>query len=157
MGIGTKSVLQMAERVNGIVKWFDVKKGYGFITPDDGSEDLFVHHSALKCEGFRSVKVESKVEFEKTIDDRGKPKAVNVTGPNGDFCEPSPPPERSFDNERRGGFGGDRRGGFGGRGRGGFGGDRPRRDFGDREGGRDGGYQRREFNDRSGERSERFD
>jgi len=48
----------------GTVKWFNSSKGYGFITPDDGSEDLFVHHSEIKSEGYASLDEGQKVEFE---------------------------------------------------------------------------------------------
>lgn len=48
----------------GKVKWFSERKGYGFITPDDGSEDLFVHHSNIAGEGFRSLYENQAVEYE---------------------------------------------------------------------------------------------
>jgi cold shock protein len=48
----------------GTVKWFNDEKGYGFITPDDGSEDLFVHHSNISMNGFRSLKDGQKVSYE---------------------------------------------------------------------------------------------
>jgi CspA family cold shock protein len=48
----------------GTVKWFNSSKGYGFIAPDDGGEDLFVHHSDVKTEGYASLDEGQKVEFE---------------------------------------------------------------------------------------------
>lgn len=48
----------------GTVKWFDEKKGFGFIIPEDGGSDLFVHHSNIVTEGFRTLKDGQKVEFE---------------------------------------------------------------------------------------------
>lgn len=61
----------------GKVKWFNDQKGYGFITPDDGSKDLFVHHSAIEGEGFKTLSEGQEVEFEMTQSDKG-PKAANV-------------------------------------------------------------------------------
>lgn len=62
---------------SGTVKWFNVKKGYGFIVPDDGGDELFIHHSNITAEGFRSLEEGQKVEFE-TGEGRKGPEAVNV-------------------------------------------------------------------------------
>lgn len=48
----------------GTVKWFSSRKGFGFIVPDDGSDDLFVHHSEIKTDGYASLEEGQKVEFE---------------------------------------------------------------------------------------------
>jgi CspA family cold shock protein len=48
----------------GIVKWFNNAKGYGFVTPDDGEQDVFVHFSAINMEGYRTLKEGQRVEFE---------------------------------------------------------------------------------------------
>ena len=48
----------------GTVKWFNASKGFGFITPDDGSDDLFVHHSEIKTEGYASLDENQKVTFD---------------------------------------------------------------------------------------------
>ena len=61
----------------GTVKWFSNDKGFGFITPDEGSKDLFVHHSDIGGDGFKSLAEGQKVEFETEQGDKG-PKAVNV-------------------------------------------------------------------------------
>lgn len=61
----------------GTVKWFNDQKGYGFITPNDGGKDLFVHHTAIKAKGFRSLKEGQLVDFEVENTDKG-PKAANV-------------------------------------------------------------------------------
>jgi cold shock protein len=47
----------------GTVKWFNPEKGYGFIAPDDGTADVFVHHSAIQADGFRSLDENQRVEF----------------------------------------------------------------------------------------------
>jgi len=55
----------------GKVKWFNDAKGFGFITPDDGSEDLFAHFSALNMEGFKTLKEGQKVQYEVTRGPKG--------------------------------------------------------------------------------------
>jgi len=62
----------------GIVKWFDERKGYGFIAPDDGSDDLFIHHSEIKTEGYASLDEGQKVQYEVGQGKKG-PCATNVT------------------------------------------------------------------------------
>jgi len=61
----------------GTVKWFNDAKGYGFITPEDGSKDLFVHHSAIQGEGFKSLKEGDAVEYDPEKGQKG-PQAANV-------------------------------------------------------------------------------
>jgi len=61
----------------GRVKWFNEQKGFGFITPDDGGEDLFVHHTNIVAEGFRTLMEEQAVEFD-VGEGRKGPQAMNV-------------------------------------------------------------------------------
>ena len=61
----------------GTVKWFNDGKGYGFITPEDGGKDLFVHHSAIVGDGFKSLAEGARVEFEPRQGDKG-PEATKV-------------------------------------------------------------------------------
>ena len=63
---------------SGTVKWFSDQKGYGFITPEDGSKDLFVHHTAIQGEGFKSLRDGQAVQFEVSQGPKG-PQATNVT------------------------------------------------------------------------------
>jgi len=62
----------------GIVKWFNSEKGFGFITPDEGDKDLFVHHSEIKVSGFATLNEGQAVEFEVGEGQKG-PCATNVT------------------------------------------------------------------------------
>ena len=61
----------------GTVKWFSADKGYGFITPDDGSADVFAHHSAIQTNGYKSLDENQKVEFEITQGPKGR-QAANI-------------------------------------------------------------------------------
>jgi CspA family cold shock protein len=63
--------------MRGKVKWFNDQKGYGFITPDDGSKDLFVHFSAIQADGFKTLAENDVVEFDTVQSEKG-PKAANV-------------------------------------------------------------------------------
>lgn len=63
----------------GTVKWFNDSKGFGFITPSDGSNDVFVHHSSIKSEGFRSLAEGQQVTYDVEQGPKG-PSAVNVVG-----------------------------------------------------------------------------
>jgi cold shock protein len=74
-GRSTRRELRMA---TGVVKWFSAEKGYGFITPDDGSPDVFVHFSAIQSDGYKSLDEGQKVEFNVTAGQKG-PQAENVT------------------------------------------------------------------------------
>ena len=67
----------MAETMQGTVKWFDNKKGYGFITPTTGGSDLFVHMSSILMEGFKTLTEEQTVTYQVGTSDRG-PVATNV-------------------------------------------------------------------------------
>ena len=63
----------------GTVKWFNAEKGYGFLSNDEGGEDVFVHFSAIQTDGYRTLEEGQKVEFEEEMDERkGKLRAVNV-------------------------------------------------------------------------------
>jgi CspA family cold shock protein len=105
-------------RVKGTVKWFNDAKGFGFITPEGGGKDLFVHHSAIQGSGFKSLDEGESVEFDVVQGQKG-PAAENVTRLGGGI---------PGSGSRGGGGGG---GGYGGGGGGG--------DYGGGGGGRGGG------------------
>ena len=64
-------------RATGTVKWFNDSKGFGFITPEDGSKDCFVHHSAIQGSGYKSLAEGQRVEFDVTQGQKG-PAAANI-------------------------------------------------------------------------------
>lgn len=83
----------------GKVKWFDPSKGFGFIVPDNGGPDVFVHQTSIQMEGFRSLAEDELVEFQIIQDARGRPKAMKVTGPNGGEVQGAPfRPSNDFDS-----------------------------------------------------------
>jgi CspA family cold shock protein len=71
-------VVEEHQMPTGTVKWFSDEKGFGFITPDDGAKDLFVHHTGINGEGFRTLREGARVSYEAEDGDKG-PKAVNVS------------------------------------------------------------------------------
>ncbi|KAI4307306.1 hypothetical protein L6164_030510 [Bauhinia variegata] len=95
-----------SQRSTGTVKWFNGYKGFGFIAADDGGDDLFVHHSSIRSDGYRTLYDGQKVEFIVDYDEGGRTKAVDVTA----HVRSS-----RFDGFRGSGRG---RGAYGGRGRG---------------------------------------
>jgi protein lin-28 len=77
---------------------FNTIKGFGFLIPDDGTEDIFVHQTAIKSSGFRSLADGEPVEFVVETDANGRKKAASVTGPNGANVQGAPfRPEREFE------------------------------------------------------------
>jgi CspA family cold shock protein len=71
-------VVEEQHMPTGTVKWFSDEKGFGFITPDDGAKDLFVHHTGINGEGFRTLREGARVSYEAEDGEKG-PKAVNVS------------------------------------------------------------------------------
>lgn len=63
--------------MRGKVKWFNNQKGFGFITPEDGGKDVFVHHTSIKMEGYKTLAEKQDVEYDLEESDKG-PRAVNV-------------------------------------------------------------------------------
>ncbi len=117
----------VANITSGKVKFFDSVKGFGFITPADGTEDVFVHQTSIHANGFRSLGEGESVEFDIEVNSTTSKKyAINVTGPGGAPVQGAPKRTqqyRSFDDDRRGGG----RGGGRGRERGDRGGNREER------------------------------
>src|ERR1700742_3611997 len=66
------------DMATGTVKWFNDDKGFGFITPDESGKDLFVHHTGINANGFKTLAEGAKVSYDAEAGDKG-PKAVNVT------------------------------------------------------------------------------
>ncbi|CAL6403616.1 unnamed protein product [Bathycoccus prasinos] len=98
-----RSILQQQQQQPIRVKWFNASKGFGFIIPDDGSEEIFVHQSHLKAEGFRSLGESEKVEYDVDATEGEKTKAINVTGPDGSNVLGS---KRLYRKHKGGGSGG---------------------------------------------------
>ncbi|MFH8134562.1 RNA chaperone/antiterminator CspA [Pantoea osteomyelitidis] len=68
----------MSKKMTGLVKWFNAEKGFGFISPEDGSKDVFVHFSAIQNDGFKSLDEGQRVEFEVQANSAKGPSAINV-------------------------------------------------------------------------------
>ncbi|ACR68617.1 RNA chaperone/antiterminator CspA [Edwardsiella piscicida] len=69
----------MSNKMTGLVKWFNADKGFGFITPDNGGSDIFVHFSAIQSNGYKSLDEGQKVAFEVQTGAAKGPSAINVT------------------------------------------------------------------------------
>jgi cold shock CspA family protein len=100
------TVFAAEERQNGQVKWFNSTKGYGFIVPTDGTPDLFVHQSSILTDGFRSLAEGEDVEFDVGQDPNGRPRAINVSGPNGQPPQGQPRQQQSYGGGGGGNYGG---------------------------------------------------
>jgi len=91
------SMAGVGDACTGTCKWFDVAKGFGFITIDGEETDIFVHQTEIYSPGFRSLAENEKLEFKISADDRtGKLRAVEVTGPDGAYVQGAP---REYDNQ----------------------------------------------------------
>mmetsp|Transcript_25114 Transcript_25114/g.38862 ORF Transcript_25114/g.38862 Transcript_25114/m.38862 type:complete len:120 (-) Transcript_25114:414-773(-) len=90
--IALRAFSDAGEKLTGTCKWFNYKKGFGFIVPDDGSAEVFVHHGSIHASGFRSLKEGEPVEYTLATREDGKVFATDVTGPNGEFVLGMPHP-----------------------------------------------------------------
>lgn len=127
-------------RLNGTVKKWMHDKGFGFISsPSHPQGDVFVHHSAIKSDGFRALNDGEPVEFELTIDGQGRAQANNVTGPGGAPIIPPPRPQPQQFGYGGGGFGGQAPGAYGG----GYG--QPQGGYGGAYGAGAGGYGQQQY------------
>ncbi|KAL6757803.1 putative nucleic acid binding protein [Haematococcus lacustris] len=106
------------ERHRGSVKWYNNTKGYGFVTPEGGGEDLFVHQSNINAPGYRSLREGEPVEYDVEPGLDGRQKAINVTGPGGVAPQGAPPKPRPAGYPQQGGLSRSGRGGRNGAGRG---------------------------------------
>lgn len=86
-------------RSSGVCKWYSTVKGYGFICPQDDGDDVFVHQTAINVSGFRSLQDGECVEFEFYIDENGRRRARNVTGPKGSPVVGQPASRTSWQRE----------------------------------------------------------
>jgi len=84
-----------SKKFSGTCKWFNSKKGFGFIAPSGGGDDVFVHQTVIHAEGFRSLGEGEQVEYNTETDSAGKIKAIDVTGPNGEYVKGAPKPNYS--------------------------------------------------------------
>jgi len=89
-------------KMQGTVKWFNTVKGFGFITPEGGGSDVFVHQTQIYARGFRSLAEGEPVEYEVEVDDSGRQQAMSVTGPGGDYVQGEPRPPRRDDDYNAG-------------------------------------------------------
>lgn len=94
----TTLFMSSGEMKKGTVKWFNTIKGFGFLIPDDGTEDIFVHQTAIQADGFRSLADGEVVEFLVEQDQNGRKKAARVTGPDGANVQGAPfRPENDYE------------------------------------------------------------
>jgi cold shock CspA family protein len=91
----------IAEKRKGVCKWFNSTNGFGFIIPDDGSREIFVHQTGIIADGFRSLREGEKVEYNVTEDETGREKAIDVTGPEGKAVLGAIRPKRRYPRRRR--------------------------------------------------------